>query len=288
MVYMSTPKEPCYFDSDLPFPNSPRNEAQYLRCFKNASPQHRIIGEASSNYLFSQVAIPSILRFNPDARFIAMLRNPIDMAASLHAESVKSLVEDVTDFHEAWKLQAERRKGRSLPRVCYQKEFVLYGDFCKLGEQLTRLYSHVQPDRVHLVFFDELSRSPRDVYLQVLAFLGLPDDGRKGFPVLNARAAARSTLIRRLLVRLLALRESLPINVHTGLIRAALSLNLRYERRQPLDPAFRQELADYFRSDVALISRIANRDLSYWLDPAKSTPSVAAPPHDTSGVTLLR
>jgi hypothetical protein len=43
-----------------------------------------------------------------------------------------------------------------------------------------------------------------------------------------------------------------------------LDLNTVKERRRPLSPAFRAELVDTFRDEVALLSRIVGRDLSHW------------------------
>ena len=36
-------------------------------------------------------------------------------------------------------------------------------------------------------------------------------------------------------------------------------------RRQPLDPAVRQQIIDSLRDDVILLSRVIDRDLSHWL-----------------------
>jgi hypothetical protein len=36
------------------------------------------------------------------------------------------------------------------------------------------------------------------------------------------------------------------------------------ERRPPLPPAFRAELVEAFREEVARLSRLLNRDLSHW------------------------
>lgn len=266
-IFMSNPKEPCYFDSDLPFPKSPRNEAEYLRCFDGVTEQHAIVGEASSNYLFSRVAVPSILRFNPDARFIVMLRNPISMSVSLHGDAVKTLLEDELDFRAAWNLQVQRRQGRALPHVCYQKEFVLYGDFCKLGEQLRRLYGVVSRERVHVIFFDDFSRDARQAYCATLRFLGLPDDGRIDFPVRNVRVAARSRALRSALTYLLAIRNRLPVPFNLGLISTAIRLNSREAKRPVLPLDFHRELAEYFRSDIELLATLTNRDLTHWLSP---------------------
>jgi hypothetical protein len=264
-IFMSEPKEPCYFDKDLPFPASPRNDAEYMRCFEGASDRHRVIGEASTNYLYSKLAVPGILAFNPAARFIVMLRNPIEMAASLHSEAVKTLTEDVCDFRRAWGLQDQRRQGLRLPRLCYQKEFVLYGEFCKLGEQLQRLFRTVDRERVHLILFDDLTRHPRRVYQDTLRFLQVPDDGRVEFPVRNSFQQPRLGLMRDSAILLAAARKRLPIRKGFGLMRGITRLMSKPGARPSLPIDFHRELADYFSSDIALLGDLLGRDLSYWL-----------------------
>jgi hypothetical protein len=43
-----------------------------------------------------------------------------------------------------------------------------------------------------------------------------------------------------------------------------VALNTVRERRPPLSPALRAELVEAFRDEVALLSRLLNRDLSHW------------------------
>jgi len=44
-----------------------------------------------------------------------------------------------------------------------------------------------------------------------------------------------------------------------------VALNTVKEHRQPLSPEFRAELVETFRDEVALLSRLLNRDLSHWV-----------------------
>jgi hypothetical protein len=264
-IFMSEPKEPCYFDKDIPFPSSPRNDTEYMRCFAGATAEHTVIGEASTNYLYSKVAVSNILAFNPAGRFIVMLRNPIDMAASLHSEAVKTLTEDVCDFQAAWRLQDKRRHGEYLPRLCYQKDFVLYGDFCRLGAQLQRLFRLVDRARVHVILFDDLKTSATRVYRDTLRFLDLPDDGRTDFPVRNAFQQPRVGLMRDSVMWLAAARNRLPIRKGLGIMRGLTQLTSRPGARAPLPTDFHRELADYFRSDVSLLGELLGRDFSRWL-----------------------
>lgn len=265
-IFMSEPKEPCYFDKDIPFPSSPRNDGEYMRCFAGATERHIIIGEASTNYLYSKVAVANILAFSPAARFIVMLRNPIEMAASLHSEAVKTLTEDVCDFRKAWGLQEERRQGLSLPRLCYQKDFALYGDFCKLGSQLQRLFRLVNRERVHVIVFDDLKNHARRRYQDTLRFLQLQDDGRTEFPIRNAFQQPRLGLMRDSAMLLGAIRNRIPIRRGLGIMRGITRLTSKPGLRTPLPLDFHQELADYFRSDVTLLGELLNRNFSPWLN----------------------
>lgn len=265
-IFMSTPKEPCYFDTDLPYPNAPRDDEEYMRCFAGARDNHLVVGEASVGYLYSRVAVDNVLRFSPEARFMVMVRNPIDMARSMHAYSYQVLEENVEDFETAWRLQEERAGGRFLPPLCHQAEFVLYGRQCKVGEQLDRLFRRVPRERVHVAVFDDLVRDPGAVYRAALNFLGVSDDGRSSFAAHNVTRSHKSRLIRRATQSLLSLRQRLPVRrFGIPVIGWLISGNQGAAVNSTLRPAFRAELAAYFRSDVELLSELLKRDLSGWL-----------------------
>lgn len=54
---MSPVEEPHYFNRDLNHMNIPRKD-EYLNLFEGANEAHQAIGEASTHYLFSEVAVP--------------------------------------------------------------------------------------------------------------------------------------------------------------------------------------------------------------------------------------
>lgn len=270
-IFMCTPKEPCYFDSDVPFPTSIRDEDEYRNLFRRANEGHIAIGEASTNYLYSQTAIAKILQFSPDARFIVMVRNPMDMAHSMHADSYRSLVEDVPSFQDAWALQEERRHGRRIPNPAFPRNVYLYGDCCKLGEQLQRLYQAVSREKVLVIVLDDLRADPRATYRAALTFLGVPDDNRECFPARNSFAAPRSRAVRDIAASLMVIRDRIPVRKRLGLISAVKRMNNKSGRRPPLPPEFRRELSVYFRQDVELLSSLVDRDLMGWLDEAQTS-----------------
>lgn len=60
-----------------------------------------IISEGSVSYLYHPEAAEAILRLNPDARFVIMLRNPLEMSQSCHAQLLYTLDEDEADVRTA-------------------------------------------------------------------------------------------------------------------------------------------------------------------------------------------
>src|SRR4051794_9278975 len=84
-VCFSRPKEPHYFSLLAPHASLDDLETAYLsRYFSHCRGEHKAIGEGSVSYLYAPYALQQILSINPQAKFIAILRNPLDMLPSYH------------------------------------------------------------------------------------------------------------------------------------------------------------------------------------------------------------
>jgi hypothetical protein len=287
-IGFSIPKEPHFFATDRPNLRQMTREEVYLeQAFAHCTPAQRLLGEGSTHYILSQEAVPNILAFNPQARFIAMVRDPIDLVRSMHHQNVYTFVEDEHDLERAWRLQAERAAGRRIPSRCRTPELLQYASVGTLGEHVDRLLRRAGRERVHVVVFDDLVRDPRAVYRAVLAFLGVEDDGRRAFPAANERRI-QSRWYRAIAGRVptavdravLATRHRLGL-APFGLRRRLADATARAVRRAPLRPELHAELAALFRPDVERLAALLERDLAGWLDaaparPAGDRPSVAA------------
>lgn len=269
-IFMCPGKEPHFFNTDLKHRNTYSWRA-YQALFRAANDIHIAVGEASVYYLFSQVAVPNIEREIPNARYIVMLRNPVEMAYSLHGQRLYTGNEHVADFEKAWELSPERREGRMVTRLCREPKLSDYQSVCRLGEQLERLFRIVPRERVLVLVLDDMRENPRAEYLKVLNFLGVPDDGRTEFPVKNPAKKARYTWLQKG-VRVAA-RASLQTkrllgisgSRRFGILEKLDRLNRRHTPRPPMSPELRARLMDYFREDILLLERLLNRDFSAWL-----------------------
>lgn len=272
-IFMCPVKEPNFFADDLPGCHKVASLDEYLQLFARATETHHVLGEASVFHLYSQVAIENIHRFNREAKYIAMLRNPIELVHSFHAQSVFNLEEPETDFERAWRLEPLRKQGKHVPRECPDPPRLYYSELGKLGEQVQRLLSIVPREQVLLILFEDFRSSTRDVYETVLRFLDVPSDGRTEFPPVNESKTNRSQRVARWLreppwpIGPLVERTKRALGIRTSGVGIWLRrLNARRQKRPPLSAAMRRELADAFRDDVALLSDLTGRDLTHWLE----------------------
>jgi hypothetical protein len=274
-IGFSRPKETNFFCTDLPGIGFHTSDLQeYLKlCFGHcASKDYLAIGEGSIWNLYSQEAIAKILRFNPESRFIIMVRNPIDLCVALYEKRREMLQEDLS-FEGAWRTEEARRVGQSMPTL-FRKEFGVpgYRSVASLGEQVERAYALIPERQRLLIVFDDFVADIGSVYAQVLAFLGVPSDGRTEFPRINEGQIIRhprlwalvwGTMLRAqpLLGPLKRTLGVSTLNVYPRL--SGLFLGKRTER--PMTPdALRTEMRAFFDADIKRLSTTIGRDLSAW------------------------
>jgi len=268
-VFMSTPKEPKYFDLDLSYPVKIDKEA-YLDLFSKADPSvHKAIGEGSTSYLFSQRAVAEILKFNPEAKFIVMLRNPVELVQGWHNQCIIAGQEDILDFETAWHAEADRKKGGKIPLLCMEKKNLMYSEWGKLGDQMERLLSTVKKDRLKVILFDDFVSDTEKTYEETLSFLGVPSDGRKIFPKVNERQKIRWPWLQRILrfvgMNVPRIKKKLGLTKGLGLITKIIALNTASGKRKPLSENMLLELRAFYRDDIMKLSSLLGRDLSSWM-----------------------
>lgn len=257
-------KEPKYFCSDRWYSHQrhPRTENEYLALFDNAPHGARYWAEATPRYLQSDKAVPTILESCPDSSFVVMLRNPVELVVSQYNQKVKEGAEDER-LETAWHLQRVRLKGQNLPATIDDGRFLEYGHHARLGEQMRRLLERVDRKRLHCIFYEDFKENPGKSYRQLLAFLGLQDDGRQDFSSWNASVRVRSRKLNVTVKQLMRLRDRMGLPKGVGINRVLGRFN-KVPGRTRLHPEFRRELQQYFKEDIDLLSKLMERDLSRW------------------------
>lgn len=269
-VFMPSMKEPHFFNFDHQYRGLQglRGSAftwdEYARLFESSGERAKAVGEASVWYLYSNSAVGEAMNRLSNPRFIAMVRNPVDMFGSLHDQLVASGREDLQDAESAWNAQKRRQAGIDLPPGCIEPSHLQYESVCSLGTQIQRLIRSAGADRAHVVVFDHLVRNPRAEYEQVLEFLGLADDGRALFEKANPAKEIRSRHVRRLVSWAHRASHQFNVRLGSGLIERVEHLNQKPRTRPPLDEGFRRRLVEAFSAEVRLLEFVIDTDLSEW------------------------
>ena len=250
-ICFSEPKEAKFFHTD--FNKNHRlffSEKEYLKIFKKINEKTKFMAEGTVWYLYSDIAIKNILKFNRNAKFIVMVRNPVELSYSLHSQLLYGGDENIESFFDAWNLQSERFEGKNIPPYCRDPKSLQYGEIAKLGKQLERLLSLVKKENIHIIMFDDFKDNTRIVYDNVLKFLKVEEDNRTKFPKINENKKIKNTLLAELIYFFASIKRSLGISRSFRVWHLLQPLIAKKNKRQKLDVKFREKLKLFFKDDI--------------------------------------
>ncbi len=280
-IYMPVCKEPWFFASELHVRTPPRPEGtpttleQYVALFGAADPR-QVVGEATAHYLWSRDAARAIAAVAPDARIVAILREPADFLRSLHLQFLQTYVETESDLRTALALEAERRQGRSIPAYTYWPTALLYSDHVRYVEQLRRYYEVFPAEQILVLIYDDFRYDNEATIRQVLRFLDLDDSVEVQTVEANPTVRARSQLLHELVHSVgvgrgpvsRGVKAAIKAVTPAGLRRKALyetQRRLVFADPEPPDERLMAELRTRFRGEVVALSEQLGRDLlSLW------------------------
>jgi len=276
-IYMPDSKEPWFFADELhvrtpPRPGgTPETLDAYLSWFTAAQPGQRV-GEATALYLWSRTAARRIASVRPDARIIAILREPASFLNSLHLQFLQTYIETEQDLRTAIALEPERRQGRRIPRHTYWPSALLYSDHVRYVDQLRRYHAAFPREQVLVLIYDDFRRDNEGTVRQVLRFLDVDDtvpvEQLHANPTVRARSQRLNELVHAVSVGHGPVSRATKAAVKTltppRLRRSALEATQRhlvYADPRPPDEQLMLELRRRFRDEVVALSEYLDRDL---------------------------
>ena len=159
-----TKKELHYFDREKNFEKRP-NYKQYHAYFR-PKPPNRVIGEATPSYMYWTTTPYRIWRYNPEMKWILVLRNPVERAFSAWNMETKRGTEHLS-FKEAVEQEAVRCR-KALP---LQHRVFSYVDRGFYAHQVRHLFNIFGEDNLLILLTEDLRTDHQNTLRKIFEFL---------------------------------------------------------------------------------------------------------------------
>lgn len=243
-----------------------RDQDQYHDLFPR---DNRLKGDASTGYLYSKKAAENIHKYNPQAKIIVMLRNPVDFLHSLHMQYVNEATENIEDFEQALTAEKKRKKDWSeTSRNVRCPSYLYYSERVKYTEQIKRYLRLFKKDRVLVLTHEEFKKNNDETYERVLQFLELNNGFKPDFKTIHGSKTPRNATVNKIVHNpkfKTALYKLLGSQKYTALHRRVNMLLLKPGARKKIPPQLRKRLSKKYADEVSKVSELVNIDLgSIW------------------------
>lgn len=276
-IFMPASKEAWFFATELLERTPPRREGtprtleEYTSWFAHAT-NEQVMGETSPLYLWSRTAPQRIASVCPQAKIIAILREPAALLRSLHLQFVETYIETESDFAKAISLEDARREGRQIPRHSYWPSTLLYSEHVRYVEMLGRYEAVFAPEQLLVLIYDDFRADNESTMRRVLRFLEVDDTAPVEVIEANPSVAVRSQRLHELVHAVsvgrgpvsqavkATIKALTPIAMRRGALHAA-QRSVVYREPSAPDEAFMLELRRRFKVEVQALSEHLGRDL---------------------------
>jgi hypothetical protein len=294
-VFMSTVKEPDFFihpslalahplggteradlDADAArLEELAKHLQSYRALFAGASGQARV-GEASAIYLGNPLAPWHLRGYVPDAKLIAVLRNPTERAFShlVHAKriyaehgQVSAIGAEGMSVDDAFAAAVDKAlRDGPFDETTSDPEVWVQSGFYHL--HLTRFLSYFPAEQLKVFLFEDLAQRPREVMREIYGFLGIDDTFElPTTEAFNASVVPRSQRLFSFFTTKNSLMRKAKALAPTKVRGMALRTRNRLlgSAKPPPDPGLGSKLDAIYRDDILALQDHLGRDLSAWL-----------------------
>ncbi|MDG2112574.1 MAG: sulfotransferase [Actinomycetota bacterium] len=228
---------------------------EYVRLFE-ARAAEPVAGEVSPEYLKNPRCAERLRSAYPEARMVAILRDPAQRAHSDYLMYRRDGREPADTFSKALDLQPQRHSDGAATG-----QYLITGMY---GRQLQLYYERFSADRILVLRQDELATDRVSVMDRLAIFLEVDPAGFIDAPTESNRSGVPTSLVSRLGYaarrRARFARRLIPAGVKQA-AEARLQSTLD---RPELEAADRARLVEYYATDVELTEELTGLDLASW------------------------
>lgn len=266
-VYMSPIKETNFLEKDWENidpslrrikKNGIYTFEDYCQLFKNVKDEIAI-GEVSPNYLFHyQTSCERILRYVPNTKMMAIIRNPIDRAYSDYLMHVRDVIGKETSLSD------NIRKPK--------KSFIISKGF--YYEPLKYFFDKFGSSKIKVFLYDDLCKNSIEFMQDMYRFITVDDSF---CPNTSEKHQVAQVPKNKFLNKFLrkqnpvrsyisyVLKYVLPYDVRQNVRSKLIELNSDDKKKMPMKAEDRKQLVELYREDILKLQDLIERDLSSWL-----------------------
>lgn len=158
----------CNLNNELDFHKAYIQSEKEYNCLVQRIKGNRIIGEASTTYLYSKDAAKNIYEYNPNSKIIIILRDPISRAYSHFNMNLQIGLNKKQDFYDDLIYDySNQNKGWCISN--------LYIELGMYHDQVKRYIDQFGKDNVKLLFFEDMIKDTHDTVNNITSFLNIKE-----------------------------------------------------------------------------------------------------------------
>lgn len=260
-IEMSSQKEPDFF-SDKSLQKQKlyygKNRIDTIEKYHSLFEKENVIlrGDASVSYLFYEDVPHKIIAYNPEAKIIIMLRDPIDRAFSHYLMDYRlGLISE--SFETIIKKQSQHKNAN-----LFYQQYIQVGEY---AQQIKRYLEVFSKDNIYFIDYEDFKNDTSDIVNNVFIFLGVNDKFRPYLRKKHNIYTEPKNRIIRYVYSFVSFRKML-----AGILPKDLTMRIRnFLFRSDMKPKFSESTRDFlkkhFENDVREFSELLNKDFTKWI-----------------------
>ena len=258
-ISMSTIKEPDFFShielykQKLYYKSKPVSDINTYHNLFLTKKKSQLLGEASVSYLFYPKVSERIFSYNPNAKIIIILRNPVERTVSYYQMDrrlgfIKDNLADV--------LNDSTIENHSL----YYQQYILLSYYY---QQVKKYIDVFGKENICILNYDDLKKNNKDFTSKALSFLGLKVSKNIDFNSKYNRSKSSRFRLFNFLYSKIFIRKVIKSIVPKKII--ALVNKILFNQNLPNVPVHVEiQLYDLFKEDIILLEKMLDINLSSW------------------------
>jgi hypothetical protein len=258
-ICMSLIKEPNYFSSEELNDQGLYYKAKVISKLESyhkifiQEKDHQLLGEASVSYLFYQNVPLKIYKYNPTAKIIILLRNPIERAHSHY-------LMDYRLGHTKISLDAILNDSSVKDHALLYQQYIELGFYYNQVKRYVDVFGH---DNVCVMLYDQLKENNEELTNNIIRFLNVDLNHGINFKTPYNMSKSSTNKIIQKLYSLTFIRKSVSFLFPNSIISYINKIFFN-NKENSLSTRLEDKLYNLYSEDILLLEKMLKIDLSSW------------------------